>query len=179
VRALLLILGGLAGLALLSVGSVRTIDAIGSLSDVRIEETRTPVPGSRDAELGAGKHVVFSEVADDGDEGTLPVPGLGVRIRAAGGSRSLPLEDYSGDFDVSGGGREAQAIATVDIPEEGRYTIVAGGGRGADQPGVVLGRPVTRRVLSVIAGVAGIVAGLGMVALAAALAAGLAMRRAS
>ena len=175
-RALLLILGALAGLALVGLGAVTAIDGMEGVSDVRIEETRTSIPGEREVGLEAGKHVVFYEVADDGEEQTPVVPALEVRVRRPGASRFLELDDYSGDFDVSGGGREAQAISTLEVPEDGRYEIAARGRTDATAPGVVLGHPITPRVLQLIAGVIGVVAGLGLIVLVAVLAIGWAVR---
>ena len=179
-RRLLLIFGALAGMALAAVGGVTTVDAIGSFSDVRIEDTRTPIPGAREVKLDAGKYVLFYEVDDESvshlDGGPFPVPALDVTVRRAEKGPALDLDDYSGDFNVSSGGRAAQAAATLEAPEDGRYEIAARTGARASAPAVVLGRPITGRILRLIAGLAGIVAGLGIVALVAALAIGLAVR---
>ena len=179
-RLLLLIIGALAGMALVALGVVTTVDGIKGFSDVRIEDTRTPIPGDREVELDAGKYVLFYEVSEESvshlDQGEFPIPALDVTVRLAGDGSPLDLDDYSADFDVSSGGRAARAAATLEVPEDGTYEIAARTPARASEPAVVLGRPITRRVLRLIAGLAGVVAGLGMVALAAALGIGLAVR---
>ena len=180
-RRILLVLGALAGIALAVFGVAMTVDAIGSFSDVRIGETRTPIPGTRDVQLDEGKYVLFYEVSDDsvsngGQDGFL-VPPLDLAVRGAGGGPPLELSDYSADFNVTTGGRAAQAVATIEVPEDGRYEISARSRAEAAAPTVVLGKPITGRVLRLIVGLAGIMAGLGLLALVAALAIGLAAHR--
>ncbi len=179
-RHLLLILGAAAGIAMTVVGVTTTVDAVGSFSDVRIGDTRTPVPGSMLVELDEGKYVVFYEVDDDAiterGEGGLHVPPLDLGIRTPDAARPLDLDDYSGDFNVSSGGREAEAIATVDVPADGRYEITVSSSAGAPSPAVVLGKPITRRILRLGVGIAGIVAGLALLALVGALGVGFAVR---
>ena len=162
------------------VGVTITVDAVGSFSDVRIGDTRTSIPGSREVELDEGKYVVFYEVDDDVTtelgEGSLTVPPLDLAIRAPDAERPLDLDDYSGDFNVSTGGREAQAIATVEVPEDGRYEITVSSSADAPSPAVVLGKPITRRILRLGVGIAGIVAGLALLGLVGAIAVGFAVR---
>jgi hypothetical protein len=91
VRHLLLILGALAAIALTVVGVSATVDAIGSFSDVRIGDTRTAMPGSREVELDEGKYVVFYEVSDEGvsgDSDNINVPGLSARSPSASRSNA-------------------------------------------------------------------------------------------
>lgn len=178
-RHLLLVLGALAAVALTVVGVTTTVDAAGSFSDVRIGDTRTAMPGSREVELDEGKYVVFYEVSDEGvsgDSDNINVPPLDVRVREAGDGRALDLDDYTTDFDVSSGGRAAQAIATVEVPEDGRYEITATDSADAPSPAVVLGKPITRRILRLVVGIAGSVAGLALLGLVGALAIGFAVR---
>ncbi len=178
-RHLLLILGALAAVALTVVGVTTTVDAAGSFSDVRIGDTRTAIPGSREVSLDEGKYVVFYEVSGEevsGDSDNIYVPPLEVRVQDPGGARTLELDDYTTDFDVSSGGRAAQAIATVEVPEDGRYEITVTDSADAPSPAVVLGKPITRRILRLVVGIAGSVAGLALLGLVGALAIGFAVR---
>ena len=176
----LLTLGALVAIVLTVVGVTRTVDAVRSFSDVRVGDTRTPIPGEREVDLDEGKYVVFYEVPDEevseGDVGSVYEPPLDVRVRLPD-ARPLDLDDYSGDFNVSTGGRAAQAIATVQVPEDGRYTLTVSGSADSPSPAVVLGKPITRRALRLIVGIAGSLAGLALLALASALAIGLAVRK--
>lgn len=178
-RATAAVLAGAAALALCAWGGTLAYGAIDSLTDgARIGETRTAIPGTTDAELDEGKHVLFYEVDSStttGDE-RIPVPPLRVTIRRSGDGPPLRLEDYGGSFRVESGGRAAQAAATVRIPSDGRYRITAAGRPDAADPAVVLGRPVTRRVLRLVLGLAAFVAGLALGVLVIAVAAGLALR---
>jgi hypothetical protein len=166
-------LGAAAALGLIVWGAVITVDVIDDWSGTRIGATRTRAPGARDVRLDATKYVVFYEVAErsvpsggDGSTGDIPIPPrLDVKIRRGGDGPPLPLDDYATDFHVSGGTRAARAVWTVQVPEAGRYRIAAAGAFGADEPAVVLGRPVGRRVVRLVAGIFGIVGGfmLGLV----------------
>ena len=186
-RRLFLTLGALAALALMAVGAGMLAGAIEDFGATRIGETRTAIPGERTARLEPGKHVVYYEVdegsvpgSDSGGDGEIAVPaGLPVSIRRDGDGRPLDLDDYGSDFNVSSGGRFAQAAATVEVPEEGSYSIEAGrvDASPASEPAVVLGRPITGRVLRLVVGIAGIVAGLGLAVLVAVVAVALAARR--
>ena len=178
----LLLLGALAAAALMVWGVSLSVDAIDALTGgARIGETRTPVPGTRYVELDERKYVVYYEV-DSGFSGgfdespDVRIPHLEVTIRRNGDGPPLPLEDYDGSFDVSSGGRTGAAWRTLDVPQEGRYRISAGPEVRAAAPAVVLGRPVTGRVLRLVLGVAAFLAGLGMAALVAAIAIGLRVR---
>jgi len=174
VRYGLLTLGALVAIVLTVLGVTRTVDAVRSFSEVRVGDTRTPIPGASEVELDDGKYVLFYEISDAGapasGDGSLFVPPLDVRVSPAGAARSLDLDDYSTDFDVSTGGRYAQAMATVDVPEEGPYTLAVSGSADDPSPAVVLGRPIIPRILRLIAGIAGAVAGLALLALVCALA---------
>lgn len=180
-RHLLLILGALAAIVMTLVGVTTTVDAVGTFSDVRIGDTRTSIPGTKEVELDEGKYVVFYEVDDDvtaeRGESSLVVPPLDVGIRVPDASRPLDLDDYSGNFNVSTGGREAQAIATVEVPEDGGYEITVSSSADAPAPAVVLGKPITRRILRLGVGITGIVAGLALLALMGALAIAFAVRK--
>ena len=178
----LLLLGALAAAALTAWGGGLSVDAIDALTGgARIGETRTPVPGQRTVRLEARKYVVYYEVDSGftgGVDGTddLRIPALEVAIRPAGESEPLPLEGYGGDFEVESGGRMAEAWRTVEVPREGSYRVSAGPELRAAAPAVVLGRPVSGRVTRLVLGVAGVVAGLGLAALVAAIAIGLRVR---
>ena len=178
----LLLLGGLAAVALTVWGVGLSIDAIDALTGgARIGETRTPVPGQRTVTLGARKYVVYYEV-DSGfaggfdREGDVRIPELDIAIRPDGEAAPLRLEDYDGSFEVESGGRTAEALRTVEVPREGRYRISAGPEVRAAAPAIVLGRPVSGRVMRLVLGVAGVLAGLGLGALVAAIAIGLRVR---
>jgi len=180
VRALAAAIGVAAALGLCVWGGLLMYGAIDSLTDgARQGETRTPIPGVTDVELRKGKYVVFYEVATaagTAGDNRIPVPALDLSIRRGGDGPALDLEDYGSDFNVESDGRAAQAALTVRIPGDGRYRITASGRPDADEPAVVLGRPVTRRVLRLVLGVAAFVAGLGLGILLIAVAAGLALR---
>ena len=64
----------------------------------------------------------------------------------------------------------------MEVPREGRYRISAGPEVRAAAPAIVLGRPVSGRVMRLVLGVAGVLAGLGLGALVAAIAIGLRVR---
>jgi hypothetical protein len=68
---------------------------------------------------------------------------------------------------ISSGGRAAQAIATVEVPEDGRYEITVTDSADAPSPAVVLGKPITRRILRLVVGIAGSVVGLALLGLVA------------
>lgn len=179
VRGLAAALGVAAALGLCVWGGTLAYDAIDSLTDgARIGETRTPIPGTTDVELDEGKYVVFYEVdaSTTGDEERIPVPRLLTTIRRDGDGPPLEIDDYGGSFRVESGGRAAQAAATVRVPSDGRYRIAALGRADSADPAVVLGRPVTRRVLRLVVGLAALVAGLGLGILVIAVAAGLSLR---
>jgi hypothetical protein len=179
VRALATVIGVLVSLALCVWGGVLAYDAVDSLTDgARIGETRTPIPGRTDIDLDEGKHVVFYEVSASSVPAAedIVVPALDLSIRRGGDGRSLELEDYGSEFNVESGGRAAKAAFTVRIPGDGRYRITTSGSADAAQPAVVLGKPVTRRVLRLVLGLAAFVAGLALGILVIAVAAGLAFR---
>lgn len=185
-RIPLLVLGALVAIVLIVVGVTMTVDAAGSLSDVRIEDTRTAIPGSKDVELEEGKYVVFYEVSDDagyvGGDGGVYMPPVEMRLTAVGGAQPLELRPYSTDFNISGGGRKGHAFVTVDVPRDGRYALRAEppgpeGAAEAASNGVVLGKPITHRALRLIVGITGILAGLAVLALICALSIGLAVRK--
>jgi hypothetical protein len=182
VRRTLLLLGALAAVGLTVWGVSLLVDAIDALTGgARIGDTRTAVPGRRDVTLEARKYVVYYEV-DSGFAGTfdsdgdVPIPALEVSVRLNGDGPALPLEEYSGSFEVSGGGRTAEAWRTVDVPREGRYRISAGSEVEAAAPAVVLGRPVSGRVLRLVLGIAAVFAGIGLAVLVAAIALALRVR---
>ena len=165
VRASAAVIGVAAALGLCVWGGTLAYDAIDSLVDgARIGETRTPIPGTTDVELDKGKYVVFYEVDASSTAGDdrIPVPTLDLGIRRAGDGPPLALKDYGSEFRVESGGRAGQAALTVKIPDKARYRITATGQPDAADPAVVLGRPVTRRVLRLVLGMAAFVAGLAL-----------------
>lgn len=168
-RRSLLPTGAISALALLAIGVLLTADAAGSLSETRLGSTRTFVPGTRYVTLDARKYTVFYEIAasssDEGSLDDLPVPALEVTIRRNGDEPPLRFEGYSGSFSIYSRGRGARAWRSVEVPEAGRYRIRTAGRAAEPEPAVVLGRPLTRRVLRLIVGIAGIVAGLAVAAL--------------
>ena len=178
-RVLAAVLGIVAALGLCVWGGVLTYDAVDSLSDgARRGETRTPIPGATDVPLDEGKYVVFYEVdaSSVADADDIAVPALDLTIRRDGDGPALALEDYGSDFTVDSGGRAAKAALTVEVPGDGRYRITTEGGEDAGDPSVVLGKPVTRRVLRLALGVAAFVAGLALGILVIAIVAGMAFR---
>ena len=178
-RAIGAVIGVAAALGLCVWGGTLTYDAIDSLIDgARLGETRTPIPGTTDVELDEGKYVVFYEVdAGSVGEGNVPVPSFTAMIQRSGDGPALSVKDYGSDFRVESGGRVGQAVSTVRIPSDGRYRIRAGGSPNeAADPAVVLGKPVTRRVLRLILGIAAFLGGLGLGILVITIVAGLAFR---
>ena len=177
-RKALLALGALIAIGAVAGGAALIVDSIERFSEARIEDSRTVLPGVRDAELDAGKHVLYYEVDADsvvtsGDEvvGDIPVPPLEVTIRRDADGPPLPLRDYGGSFELTGGGRAATAVRTVRVPEDGSYRIRARGRPGtAVEPAVVLGRPVGGRVLRLVLGIALAVLGFALAALVTVLA---------
>ena len=175
----LLLLGAIAAVALTIWGGALAVHAAGALSSTRLGETRTALPGTRDVEIDSGRYTVFYEIDEDsvvrsGDESEVPVPPLDITIRSRADGRPLELEDYGGSFDVTSGGRAATAVRSVRVPENGVYRIRADGRAGDASPAVVLGRPITRRVLRLVIAVVAVIGGLGLGALV--LATGLALR---
>lgn len=155
-------------MGLLGVGAVLVTDAASSLSETRIGDTRTSVPGTRDVELNDRKYVLFYEVddgavADDDQPGAadISVQGdLAVRIApAGGGSPALAFDRYSGEFTVESGGRSAVAINTVDVPRAGAYRVRATGARAESEPAIVLGEPSRERVLRLVLGIVVLIIG--------------------
>ena len=172
-RALLAVIGVLAALGLCVWGGTLVYDAIDSLADgARLGETRTPIPGSTDVELDEGKYVVFYEVTAGRvpDAATLEIPS----IRRGGDGPPLELDEYGSELTVDSGGRAARAAFTVRVPADGRYRITTSGEEGSRS--VVLGKPLTRRVLSLVLGGAAFLAGLALGILVIAIVAGLSIR---
>ena len=110
-----------------------------------LEETSTPIPGSRVVQLDSRKYNVFY----DGTSEQEAIPPIRVRVAPAGGGPALEQEDFGGSLNFG----DAQAIATVEVPRSGRYRIVT-----EDAPGfrpdasVVLGEPIGKRILRVVLG---------------------------
>ena len=63
------------------------------------------------------------------------------------------------------------------MPQEGRYRIQATAVPAADEPAVVLGRPVGRRVVRLVVGIFGIVGGFELAIVVGVIAVVLAIRR--
>jgi hypothetical protein len=110
-----------------------------------LEETSTPIPGSRVVQLDARKYNVFY----DGTSEQEAIPPIRVLVTPAGGGSALELDDFGGSLNFG----DAQAIATVEVPRSGRYRIAT-----EDAPGlrpdasVVLGEPIGKRILRVVLG---------------------------
>lgn len=149
VAGVVLLLAALAG------GLVAALRTIPDLRHTRIGATRTPVPGSRDAELGAGKYVVYYAAGTTGGAGLARPRGVQVRI-AAPGQPPLPLRPYSGNFHIGSSHVDARAFLTVRVPRAGRYRIVTSGHSdqpiNASAPRIVLGVPTGGRILRLVGG---------------------------
>ena len=158
-RRALLLLGAVAAAALLFFGAAAIVREVDRLSDTRIGDTRTRIPGTRTVDLDDGKYVVYYEVAGDG---SVTIPAEPATIRRDGDGQPLDLESYGASFEVSTGDRTAHAAATIEVEEPGRYRIQTRAAGSGEDPAVVLGRPVTRRVLGLVAGIAAAMAGLGL-----------------
>ena len=112
-----------------------------------LEETSTPIPGSRVVQLDERKYNVFY----DGTSEQEAIPPIRVLVTPAGGGTPLPLEDFSGSLNYG----DAQATATVDVPRSGRYRIATQGDPAfSTQAEVVLGEPIGKRILRVVLGIA-------------------------
>jgi hypothetical protein len=141
----------IAGLVLLValVAGGATIAALAAVDLPRgvLEETSTPVPGSREVRLEARKYNVFY----DGTSADEPIPRISVQVAPAAGGAALPLDDFGGSLNYG----DAQAIATVDVPRAGVYRIRTAGEPGlVAEPSVVLGEPLGKRILRVVLGAA-------------------------
>jgi hypothetical protein len=131
---------------------------IPKFGDLVVEDTRTPVPGSRVVELEGRRYNIFYEARGPVDSyDNLPVPALEISVeRADGDGGPLPLRDYSGSLSTSGGGRRSEAIQTVRVPRTGRYRIEVHGRpprAGLTEPTVALGEPIGRKVLLLVVGI--------------------------
>jgi hypothetical protein len=148
----------IAGLVLLValIAGGATIAALAAVDLPRgvLEETSTPIPGSRDVRLEARKYNVFY----DGSSTDEPIPRLTVLVEPAGGGAPPQLQDFGGSLNFG----NAQAIATVEVPRAGAYRIrVAGEPGPTGNPSVVLGEPTGRLILRVVLG--GALAFLGFI----------------
>lgn len=110
-----------------------------------LEETSTPIPGSRVLQLDARKYNVFY----DGTSEQEAIPPIRVLVTPAGGETALELGDFGGSLNFG----DAQAIATVEVPRSGRYRIVTEEAPGfRPDASVVLGEPIGKRILRVVFG---------------------------
>jgi hypothetical protein len=148
-------------LALVVAGVLLAAPQFGKLADIRLEETRTELPGARTVQLDARKYVVWIETRGgdltDFNGSSADVP---AEIRPAGDGVPLPLSDYGGSFTTESGGREGAALATVTPPEAGRYVIAGPSTRMVPNPSVVLGVPTRGAVLRIVLGIVLVVIGL-------------------
>jgi hypothetical protein len=148
----------IAGLVLLValIAAGATIAALAAVDLPRgvLEETSTPVPGSREVRLEARKYNVFY----DGTSPEEPIPRMRVEVAPSAGGAALPLDDFGGNLNYG----DAQAIATVEPTRAGLYRITTEGEPSfASEPDVVLGEPIGKRILTVVLGAA--LAFLGLV----------------
>jgi hypothetical protein len=121
---------------------------------------RVPVPGEATVTLDEGGQTLFYEVRGLRDDDTIPVPPMDVQIVPVGGGGALPIGTYDSDLTYSTGGRSAVAVATVDVPADGDYTVTV---QTAGEPSNV-GGPATLAIGRGIAG--GLVAGVALAAVA-------------
>lgn len=141
--------------ALLIPGQVR------KLSDMRLEDTRTELPGQRAVHLESRKYIVWIETrGGDLDNFNGSAADVPAEIRPADGGAALPLADYSGSFTTQSGGREAAALATVTPPSAGDYVIAGPSTRMVPNPSVVLGNPTGSAVLTLVVGI--VLAAIGL-----------------
>jgi hypothetical protein len=133
--------------ALIAGGATIAALAAAELPRGVLEETSTPIPGSRDVRLEARKYNVFY----DGSSTDEAIPPLRVLVTPPGGGAPLPLRDFSGSVNYG----NAQAIATVEVPRAGTYRIRTAGEPGlTGDPSAVLGEPIGKRILQVVLGAA-------------------------
>ena len=131
--------------ALIAGGATIAAVAAVDLPSAVLEETSTPIPGSREVRLEARKYNLFY----DGRSADEAIPPMRVVVAEAGGGEPLPLRDFSGSLNFG----NAQAMATVDVPQAGVYRITTSADSGlADGASVVLGEPSGKRVLQVALG---------------------------
>lgn len=143
-------------LAVAVFGGLLTLAQLNKLSDVRLEPTRTELPGSRTVALKAQKYVLWIE-SRGGNLANFDVSAdqVNVEVRPVGGA-PLKLSGYGGSFTTSSGGRGASAFATVRPPLAGRYVISGDAGSIANRvhdPSVVLGNPTGGALLLLIFGI--------------------------
>jgi hypothetical protein len=129
--------------------------------DALLEGTRTPVPGERVVQLEERRYNVFFEAPDIydpdrvgealDDPSTSP---LRIRVRDAQTERLLDLKGYSGTFTLSGD-RDSTAVASVEIPREGRYrlSVTTSDDLPYSSPTIALGEPIRQRVVRLIGGI--------------------------
>lgn len=131
-----------------------TASQLDALGDIRLEQTRTKLPGSRTVELDEGKYVVWNEAPN---QDAAQRSSFRIVIRPVGGA-PIELDDYDGSFDIDYGGQAASASATVQIPHDGRYEI-SGDPGSTREASIVLGKPTLRPALVFATG-----AGIGVFA---------------
>jgi hypothetical protein len=139
----------IAGLVLLValIAGGATIAALAAVKLPRgvLEETSTPIPGSRELRLEERKYNVFY----DGTSENEPIPPLRVELVPVGGGAAPELEEFGGSLNFG----DAQAIASVEVPRAGTYRIVtASDRRFSTEPSVVLGEPTGKRILTIVLG---------------------------
>ena len=162
-RAVKRIVPILVALAVAAFGVLLIIGQAGKLSDIRLESTRTELPGTRTVNLEARKYVVWIESrGGDLDNFRGAAADVPAEIRPAGGGAALTLADYKNSFTTESGGREGSAIGTVTPPAAGRYVISGPSTRMVPNPSVVLGNPTGNTVLKLVAGI--VLAVLGLIA---------------
>jgi Short C-terminal domain len=127
----------------------------------RIGATRTFVPGTTQAQLPAGKYVIYYELPG-ALKGFGEPHGMTVSVSPAAGA-PLPLHGYSGELYVGSTGSLGHAFDTVNLPDSGVYTIRASAPASVTSSGstVVLGKPEGWLIFKV--------AGAGSIALLAAI----------
>ena len=144
-------LGALVLVALTVGGVYVAVDSAFKLDRGILEDTRTPIPGSRVLHLDKRKYNVFFEARDL--HGTKNPPAFPLRVEPVDSDAVPKLKDYSGTLTISGS-RDATAFATVRIPKAGRYRVATTGSApaGYTEPEVVLGEPIGGRLLRIVLG---------------------------
>jgi hypothetical protein len=146
-------------------GAAVAISQISGLHRIRIDGSRTPVPGVRDVSLSPGRYVVYYEV--DGGGSDVSTAGVGVAITPLGGGAPVPVQAAAGSGFLDSLGVGGRAIYAVRIPRSSTYRITVSGAPPPESAGgadVVLGVPIGHRIQLLIIG--GLVALLALLALA-------------
>src|SRR5688572_11830489 len=119
--------------------------------DERIDDLqRIDIPGTGVVTfVSPGGHTAYYEVPSAGDADYGDPPRLSIDIESVDPAPPVRVGDYDSSFTYDNGGRHGEAVATLRIPEPGRYRIlvVDVSERGVDAQ-LAVGRSVGRSILA-------------------------------